>query len=47
MEYEKLYGILFNVLTDAIEQIDLKNYGAARELLVKAQQQAEEVYISE
>lgn len=46
-DYQTLYLTLFNTLTDAIEQIDNNNYGTARSILVKAQQDAEEQYISE
>lgn len=47
MNYQKLYTCLFNGITDAIEQLDQQNYGLARELLVAAQQQAEEQYLAE
>jgi len=45
--YQKLYTLLFNRITEAIEQLDQKNYGHARDLLVRAQQDSEECYISE
>ena len=43
--FPKYYTLLFNAVTDAIEDIDQKKYGAARERLVKAQQDAEEAYL--
>ena len=46
MEYEKLYHLLFNAITDALEQMESQNYGDAKELLVAAQQKAEEIYIT-
>jgi len=46
MEYQKLYSLLFNTCTDALESINAQNFGQARDLLVKAQQECEERYIS-
>ena len=46
MDYEKLYHLLFNDITDALEQMGSQNYGDAKELLVAAQQKAEEIYIT-
>lgn len=45
--YQKLYTLLFNAFTDAIEQLDLRNFGNAREVLIRAQQEAEECYLDE
>ena len=45
MDYEKLYHLLFNTITDALEQLDAQNYGKAKEALISAQQKAEEIYI--
>ena len=45
-DYEKMYHLLFNAITDALEQIEQQNYGSAKDLLIAAQQQAEEIYIS-
>ena len=47
MNYEKMYFLLFNTLSDAIESIERFDYGRARELLITAQQQAEEEYIEQ
>ena len=46
MNYEKLYHLLFNAITDALEQMEKENYGTAKETLIAAQQQAEEIYIT-
>ena len=46
MNYEKLYHIAFNAATDAIRFIDAGDCAAARETLVKVQQEAEEIYIN-
>ena len=45
-DYEKMYHLLFNAITDALEQIEQQNFGSAKELLISAQQQAEEIYIT-
>lgn len=45
-DYEKLYTGLFNAMTGAIACIDRMDFGAARAILVRAQINAEEVYIS-
>ena len=44
-DYQKMYGVLFNAITDALEHMG-KNPAKARELLMSAQQQTEELYIS-
>ena len=44
--FEEMYYTLFRAITKAIESIDDANYGTARDLLIQAQQQTEEVYIS-
>lgn len=44
--YEKMYTVLFNAITDGLELIERQNYGLAAELLRKAQQRAEEIFIS-
>ncbi|MEA4955937.1 MAG: hypothetical protein VB096_10590 [Pseudoflavonifractor sp.] len=45
--YRKLYFTLFNSLTDALEALEIKNYGRAKEILQKAQQNAEEQYLEQ
>ena len=44
MDYEKLYHILFNAMTDAIWSIDEGKPRHARQQLVLAQQTTEEIY---
>lgn len=46
MDYEKLYHLLFNAITDALEQMEQQNYGSAKDLLIAAQQTAEDIYIT-
>ena len=45
MDYQKLYTMLFHAYEDAITHIENQNYGMAREILIQAQQQAEEEYL--
>ncbi len=45
--YKKMYYELFNALTDAIRQIELSNYEAARAIMIEVQQKTEELYISD
>ena len=50
METENLpsyYTFLFNAVTDAIAAMDRQDFGQARALLVRGQQQAEDAYIGE
>ena len=42
--YQKMYTTLFNAVTDALEKIEAQNYGDAKDLLIAAQQQAEDIY---
>lgn len=44
--YDKMYSLLFNAITDALEQIEQQNFGSAKDLLIAAQQKAEEIYMS-
>lgn len=44
-DYQKMYAILFNAMTDAIENMEDANYGTAKEILIQAQQKTEELYI--
>ncbi len=46
MDYQKMYTTLFNAITDALSQIETRNYGGAKETLISAQQKAEEIYIT-
>ena len=44
--YEAMYACLFNVLSDVAEAIEKHNYGQAREMIMAAQRETEEIYIS-
>ena len=46
MDFKKLYFTLFNTLSDAVEHINPHDYEEARRLLIHAQQEAEECYIT-
>ncbi len=46
MDHQKMYTTLFNAITDALEQMEKQNFGTAKETLIAAQQQAEEIYIT-
>ena len=45
-EYKKPYFILFNGVTDALTALKDQNYGLVKSFLTRAQQQAEEAFIS-
>ena len=45
-DYDKMYSLLFNAITDALEQIEQQNFGSAKDLLIAAQQKTEEIYIT-
>ena len=44
-DYETMYFHLFNRVTDAIRELEKQNYGTAKAVLIKAQQEAEEDYL--
>ena len=44
-EYRASYFALFRAITDALEQLQKQNYGIARDLLIRGQQEAEDLYI--
>lgn len=44
-DYRKMYTLLFNAITSALEQLDKKNAAEAAEILKAAQRQSEELYI--
>lgn len=46
-DFERLYFQLFAALADAVEAIESNDCETAREILIRAQQDAEEIYISE
>lgn len=43
-DYQKMYCVLFNAITDALEEME-RNVDTAKERLISAQQQTEELYI--
>ena len=45
MNYDTMYQLLFNAITDALEQMEKQNLGSAKDLLTTAQQKAEEIYM--
>ena len=44
-DYKQMYLNLFNAVSDAIEQIENKNYGFAEQMLKLAQEECEEIFI--
>ena len=42
-----IYFGLFNAITDTLATMEAQNYGAAREILIAAQQKAEDAYMDE
>ena len=46
-DYQKMYLLLFNAITDALEEMEKQNYGEVAALLRKAQAAAEEVYMED
>ena len=46
VDYQKLYTKLFNAATDALEALEQLNVGQAKDILRRAQQEAEEEYLS-
>ena len=45
--YQKMYLLLFNAITDSIESIERLDIGGAKEILIQAQQDAEEIFMQE
>ena len=43
--YQKMYLLLFNAITDSIESIEKLDIGSAKEKLIQAQLDAEELFI--
>ena len=40
-----MYHLLFNAITDALEQMEKQNLGSAKDRLTTAQQKTEEIYM--
>jgi hypothetical protein len=45
-DFRQPYLILWKGITEALAELERKNYGSAEEILIKAQQDAEEAWIS-
>lgn len=45
VDYQKLYTVIFNTVTDALNALDEQNAGQAKEILRAAQQATKERYI--
>ena len=45
-DYQKMYTTLFNAITDAVEEIQGHHDAMAEQILIRAQQETEELYIS-
>ena len=45
IDYRKMYMILFHGITDAVFHIEKRNYCFALNVLIQAQQAAEEIYV--
>ncbi|MGM9662247.1 MAG: hypothetical protein ACI3WR_04040 [Oscillospiraceae bacterium] len=46
-DYESLYFHLFAAAADAVEALERLDIGTAKDILVRAQQEAEEQYLAE
>lgn len=46
INYKELYFKLFSAAADAVEAIEAMNFGQAKEILIAAQQNAEEAHLS-
>ena len=46
MDYKKMYFHLFNAITDALGDMENGDPSAAEQRLIRAQQEAEEMYIN-
>ena len=45
-EYQTPYYIVFNATIDALRELEKLNFGKAREILIQAQCDAEEAFVS-
>lgn len=46
-DFPKYYTRLFNGITDALEALQEQNYIKAQDILIRAQQDAEEMYLED
>ena len=44
MPYREMYSLLFNAITDALNDLEQQNFGRAKERLMHAQLHAEALY---
>ena len=44
--WEEMYLLLFRASTKAVQQMQAQNFGLAQELLLQAQQQAEDAFLA-
>lgn len=47
IDYKPLYHLLLNASEDAIKAIEEQNFGKAKEILICAEQAAEEAYLQQ
>ena len=45
VDYAKLYHLMIDAAENAISAINAQNYGAAKDVLIRAEREAEEHYI--
>ena len=45
VDYAKLYHLMVDAAENAISAIDAQNYGAAKDILIRAEREAEDRYI--
>lgn len=46
-ELPRYYTVLFQAVEQAIDALDVQNYGLAKQLLIHGQQDAEEAFLAE
>lgn len=46
-DYQKMYSILFNAISDGLEELDNLNIGSAKKIFKEAQARTEELYMSQ
>ena len=45
MIWKRMYTLLFNAVTDAVVEMEQQNYGQAKQLLLRGQREAEELFL--
>ena len=45
--YQKLYTMLFNSITHALQQLERQNFGNAKRILKLAQRETEDLFLTE